>query len=120
MRKDLKGFESLIQVTQHFSDINVCRRHLESLRWPDGKIACPHCGSFNRRPTGKLEDYSSPGAGISFYPFKWTRRTRFTVEYNYLDATLNNTLVEPDGQLGLVENSYGPQQSLRFQLQFGF
>jgi len=84
MRKDLKGFESLIQVTQHFSDINVCRRHLESLRWPDGKIACPHCGSFNRRPTGKLEDYSSPGAGISFYPFKWTRRTRFTVEYNYL------------------------------------
>jgi hypothetical protein len=75
--------------------------------------------SAGDRP-GNWEDYASPGAGISFYPFKWTRRTRFTLEYNYLDATLNNTPVEPDGQLGIIESDYGPQQSLRFQLQFGF
>lgn len=70
--------------------------------------------------TDATEDYASPGVGISYYPFTWTNRTRFTVEYNYLGATVNNTVVEPDGQLGLVESSYGPQSSLRLQIQFGF
>ncbi len=42
------------------------------------------------------------------------------MEYFYLDATLNNTYVAPDGQLGIVESSYGGQHSVRVQLQFGF
>jgi hypothetical protein len=69
---------------------------------------------------GVTEDYFTPGAGISFYPFNWTNRYRFTMEYFYLNATLDNTYVTPDGQLGIVESSYGGQHSLRFQLQFGF
>jgi phosphate-selective porin O/P len=69
---------------------------------------------------GNLEDYSSPGIGISVYPFQWTNKIRFTAEYNYLDATLNNTIVQPDGQLGLVESDFGSQQSFRAQFQFGF
>lgn len=69
---------------------------------------------------GVTEDYFTPGAGLSFYPFNWTNRYRFTLEYFYLNSTLNNTYVVPDGQLGLVESSYGGQHSLRFQLQFGF
>ena len=70
--------------------------------------------------TTKTENYASPGIGISYYPFNWSNRVRATIEYNFLGATLNNTIVEPDGQLGLVTTPYGGQQSLRFQLQFGF
>jgi hypothetical protein len=66
------------------------------------------------------EDYVAPGVGISIYPFEWTNRTRFTLEYNYLGATLSNTPVAADGQLGLIESAYGSQQSIRFQAQFGF
>ena len=66
------------------------------------------------------EDYSSPGIGVSYYPFDWTNRMRISLEYNHLNAKVNETLVVPDGSLGLVESSYGGQQSIRFQLQFGF
>lgn len=27
-----------------FSDENKARKHLEAVRWPDGKPVCPHCG----------------------------------------------------------------------------
>lgn len=70
--------------------------------------------------TGTWEDYASPGIGISYYLFTWSNRIRLTAEYNYLGSTLNKTIVEPDGQLGIVESNYGGQQSFRFQLQFGF
>jgi hypothetical protein len=69
---------------------------------------------------GDHQDYSSPGIGLSFYPLTWTNRMRLTAEYNYLGARVNNTIVQPDGQLGLIESSWGSQQHLRFQLQFGF
>ena len=66
------------------------------------------------------EDYVSPGAGISFYPFHWTNRTRFTLEYNLLTSTITNTIVAPDGQLGWTDSPYGGQQTVRLQIQFGF
>jgi hypothetical protein len=66
------------------------------------------------------EDYASPGLGLSYYPFKNINRTRFSIEYNLLPATVNNTVVEPDGQLGLVSSDFGGQQSIVFQAQFGF
>lgn len=66
------------------------------------------------------ENYSSPGIGVSLYPFTWTNRMRVSLEYNHLSAKVNNTIVTPDGSLGLVESEYGGQQSIRFQLQFGF
>lgn len=66
------------------------------------------------------EDYASPGIGLSYYPFSWTNRIRLTLEYNHLNVPVNETVVEPDGQLGLVESDFGRQQSLRLQLQFGF
>lgn len=69
---------------------------------------------------GYTENYSAPGAGVSIYPFTWTNRIKFTLEYNHLAATINNTIVEPDGQLGLIATPYGGQQSIRFQAQFGF
>ena len=66
------------------------------------------------------ENYSAPGFGITYYPFRWTYRTRFTIEYNYLNGVINNTVVQPDGQLGWVESDFGSQHSLRLQAQFGF
>jgi len=32
---------------KYFKDADEARRHLESIRWPDGPI-CPHCGGFER------------------------------------------------------------------------
>ncbi len=69
---------------------------------------------------GASQNYVAPGLGISFYPFQWTNRTRFTIEYNYLDATITNTIVAPDGQLGWTDSPYGNQQAFRLQIQFGF
>ncbi|MGL1886141.1 MAG: OprO/OprP family phosphate-selective porin [Reichenbachiella sp.] len=69
---------------------------------------------------GVTETYSSPGIGVSYYPFNWSNRYKFTLEYNHLAATVDNTFVEADGQLGLVPSTFGAQQSLRFQIQFGF
>jgi transposase-like protein len=40
----MKKFENIIQLTNHFSDETICRKHLESIRWEDGKPVCPFCG----------------------------------------------------------------------------
>lgn len=32
---------------KHFQDEDSARKYLENLRWKDGKIICPHCGSIN-------------------------------------------------------------------------
>ncbi|MFZ3339712.1 MAG: IS1595 family transposase [Terriglobales bacterium] len=39
------GFKTLQQAILHFADFENCKRVMVELRWPDGKIACPHCGS---------------------------------------------------------------------------
>ena len=31
----------------YFADFDRCREFLTDLRWPDGKVACPQCGSEN-------------------------------------------------------------------------
>src|ERR1700683_327328 len=31
----------------HFADFENCKAFMMSLRWPDGKVLCPHCGSLN-------------------------------------------------------------------------
>jgi hypothetical protein len=69
---------------------------------------------------GATEDYVAPGIGITYYPFLWTNRTRFTLEYNALPSTITNTIVAPDGQLGWTDSSFGGQQAIRLQIQFGF
>ena len=35
---------NLIQLIDKFRTDDKCRDFLEALRWPDGKVACPHCG----------------------------------------------------------------------------
>jgi transposase-like protein len=39
--------KSLIEMIRYFSDVDVCIEFVASLRWLDGKAACPHCDSQN-------------------------------------------------------------------------
>ncbi|HTD55496.1 MAG TPA: IS1595 family transposase, partial [Silvibacterium sp.] len=37
--------KTLLEAIQTFSDYEKCREFMTSLRWPDGKVLCPTCGS---------------------------------------------------------------------------
>lgn len=39
--------ETLQQAIVYFSDFENCRQFMVGLRWPDGKVTCPRCGSDN-------------------------------------------------------------------------
>jgi transposase-like protein len=37
--------KTLLEAIRYFTDFENCRRFMMDLRWPDGKVACPTCGS---------------------------------------------------------------------------
>src|SRR5256714_10000250 len=37
--------KTLQQTIQHFSNFDNCREFMIAVRWPDGKVRCPTCGS---------------------------------------------------------------------------
>jgi transposase-like protein len=37
--------KTLLEAVQHFSDAERCRQFMISVRWPDGVVKCPRCGS---------------------------------------------------------------------------
>src|SRR5262245_49269320 len=37
--------ETLLEAVRHFAAPDVCLNFLAGLRWPDGKVKCPTCGS---------------------------------------------------------------------------
>jgi transposase-like protein len=39
--------KTLQQAIKHYADYENCHRFMVELRWPDGKITCPRCGSEN-------------------------------------------------------------------------
>jgi len=39
--------KTLQEAILHFSDFDNCREYMSRLRWPDGKVKCPQCGSDN-------------------------------------------------------------------------
>ncbi len=41
----MDGIKTLQQAILHFSDFENCKAVMVKLRWPNGKIACPQCGS---------------------------------------------------------------------------
>jgi transposase-like protein len=41
----MKGPQTLQQAIQFFSDYENCRQFMIAVRWPDGKVRCPYCGS---------------------------------------------------------------------------
>lgn len=36
---------TLIQAVKYFADIDMCNEYMKQIKWPDGKIVCPKCGS---------------------------------------------------------------------------
>jgi len=66
------------------------------------------------------EDYTVYAAGAGWLPFLWTNRWKVNAEISYLPQVLNDTLVEPSGQLGLLSSDTENQWSVRLQFQFGF
>jgi transposase-like protein len=41
----MDGFKTLREAIIHFADFENCKSLMMKLRWPDGKVKCPHCGS---------------------------------------------------------------------------
>ncbi|MBI4266166.1 MAG: IS1595 family transposase [Acidobacteria bacterium] len=37
--------KTLLEAVRYFANFDNCRRFMMDLRWPDGKVACPHCDS---------------------------------------------------------------------------
>jgi hypothetical protein len=60
--------QTISDVISYFSSPIKCVRFLSSRRWPDGKVACPVCGSTNVRFLGtrQLWECKSKHAGVQF------------------------------------------------------
>ena len=41
----IKEPQTLLEANRYFSDFDRCQQFMISLRWPDGQIRCPRCGS---------------------------------------------------------------------------
>ncbi len=41
----MENIKTLQEAIIYFSDFENCRSLMMQLRWPDGKVKCPHCGS---------------------------------------------------------------------------
>ncbi|MDQ2945169.1 MAG: IS1595 family transposase [Acidobacteriota bacterium] len=41
----MEGFKTLREAVVHFANFENCKKVMVQLRWPNGKITCPHCGS---------------------------------------------------------------------------
>lgn len=37
--------KTLIEAVQHYSNFENCKKFMVNLRWPNGVVKCPHCGS---------------------------------------------------------------------------
>ena len=54
MHNRLTAPETLVEAVRFFADPDVCLSFLVGLRWPDGKVSCPTCGS---QSVSFLSDY---------------------------------------------------------------
>jgi len=41
----MEGFKTLREAVIHFADFENCHNVMAQLRWPDGNVKCPRCGS---------------------------------------------------------------------------
>ena len=37
--------ETLMEAVRYFADLEICDLYMRRIKWPDGHIACPFCGS---------------------------------------------------------------------------
>ena len=59
---------TLIEAVRHYSDLDVCNEYMVRIKWPDGIIRCPNCGSDNvgRILTRKMLRCNAKGCGKQF------------------------------------------------------
>jgi len=57
----MKGPKTLQEAIQYFSDYGNCRQFMISVRWDDGKVRCPNCGSEKVTYLGKARLYRCYG-----------------------------------------------------------
>lgn len=69
---------------------------------------------------GDLDSFNSVTAGVSYYPFSWTNRWKFSAEAGHLFDALDATIVGPSGGLGWLPSDEEGQTYFRVQAQFGF
>ena len=58
------GFKTLRDAILHFEDFENCKRVMVQLRWPDGKVKCPRCGSDHVVYLAKTRVWKCYGRGI--------------------------------------------------------
>ena len=46
--------KTLIEAIRYFADFENCRQFMMELRWPDGEVTCPHCGSDHVKYLSKV------------------------------------------------------------------
>lgn len=53
MENDLP--QSLLEAVRYFADVHTCNAYMRRIKWPGGKIVCPHCGEqrIAESPDGK-------------------------------------------------------------------
>lgn len=83
---------------------------------PGDQPSSPTCNP----PACQLEPFNSITAGVSYFPFLWTNRWKFSAEAAYLFEALNATIVQPSGSLGWLASDEAGQTYFRIQAQFGF
>ncbi|MHC4433278.1 MAG: hypothetical protein ACYTBS_15675, partial [Planctomycetota bacterium] len=71
-------------------------------------------------PLCDLEPFNSIIGGVSYFPFHWTNRWKFSAEIGHLFDALNKTIVQPSESLGWLPSNEGGQTYFRIQAQFGF
>lgn len=42
--------KTLIEAVRYFADEAVCQDYMRRIKWPDGKVTCPHCGGYSTKP----------------------------------------------------------------------
>ena len=67
-------FKSLLHMIDDLQSEEKCRLYLEHVRWPNGQIVCPHCGSVSEKHYRLTKDGKFEG----LYKCKDCRE-RFTV-----------------------------------------
>jgi hypothetical protein len=57
----MEAIKTLSQAIQHFADRENCRRFMVEMRWPDGVLRCPYCGSSKLTWLAKANVYRCYG-----------------------------------------------------------
>lgn len=69
---------------------------------------------------GDLENFNAASVGVNWLPFSSTNRWKISGELGRTFGTLDNTIVQPSGNLGWLDSDQAGQTLLRLQAQFGF